>query len=338
MTKDDNDLLKAGKLPRDPEEDVAPMTGAATKVQAKPLQWLSAEELTKPVAEPKYLIDKIALAPGTLAILAGQAFAGKTIVAHDMALAIASQSHASTLGGHGTANNQGPVALLDYEMGKNLTVRRIQRLCRGRGIKIEELMEARRLFVACFPDVKLTDVDAIDRLRSVIDTHGVRLVVVDSARAMMPDVDENDSAVRTYIDRLGVLADATQTAILLLHHAGKLSREQKADPRAYLRGSSGWIDAPSSAYVLTKDDGLEKTAMVFRHIKCRHRGNTTDPFRLVIEDKVTGKDGKGNTDDKEALSLRWEDWQEVYEAKAEATVKPTGRKAEAIVEVNMGLL
>lgn len=321
MAKDDNDRLREGTLPRDPEDGTVPV---APPIESQPreIRWLTAEQITKPVPQPSYIIDKIALAPGTLSILAGQSFAGKSVIAHDLALAVASLSTSSALGGHGMVNNRGPVALLDYEMGHALTVRRIQRLCRGRGAELAELVEQKRLLVACFPDVKLTDDDAIDRLRSVIEAAELRLVVVDSARAMMPDVDENDSTVRKYIDKLGELADTTKAAVVLLHHAGKLSREQKADPSAYLRGSSGWRDAPSSIYVLTTDDtNVGKSECVFRHIKCRHRGLTAEPFKLCIEDS-----DKAGKHDRDALRVAWKEWKEAAADDARATVPEAARK------------
>lgn len=287
-----------------------PVAAATAASGARPLAWLSASDLTATVEEPKYLVEKVALAPGTLCILAGQAFSGKSVVAHELALCIA--GNRSSLGGHGMITTPGPVALLDYEMGRALTVRRIQRLCKGRGLDLASLVEERRVRVACFPDVKLTDADAIDRMRGALE--GVAFAVIDSARAMMPGVDENDSAVRTYLDQLGELADTTGTAILLLHHAGKLTNEQKSDPRAYFRGSSGFLDAVSTAYVLTTDAD-EPQACVFRHIKCRHRGVPAKPFKLVIEDKVSSvKPNSNDPADRAALRLLYQDWLEVKEA------------------------
>lgn len=104
----------------------------------------------------------------------------------------------------------------------------------------------------------------LDELDALVKRHQPALVVLDSFRSLWPGGDENDSAaVEPVLNRLRLLAERHATAILMLHHAGKVGAEY--------RGSTAIGGAVQILYSLCRHesdpDARERRELICR--KCR---------------------------------------------------------------------
>lgn len=235
---------------------------------------LDAGALAAPLLPVRYVLRHFRFAPGRPSALVGYAGTGKTYLACDLGLAVA--------GGQGDAwgsldaDTTGPVVHLDYELGTELRAR-YQRLARPRGLDLAQLGGALRF--ASFPEVSLTSPNAYDAFARAVD--GSVLCVLDSLRAATPgSTDENASSVRTCIDLLTRVSEATGCAFVLIHHEGKVpATGDGARPRLQrARGSSAIADALGAAVAVTSTDGV----LAIEHTKCS-RGKLGEPVRLRID-------------------------------------------------------
>ena len=258
------------------------------------------DDFGKEIPATQWLFEKLQLAQG-LTILGAQSFTGKTIVSLDLAIAAATGKDA--LGGFSMGSDKPKrVLYLDYEQQPDMLRQRIERLAHHRKLDLAALKTNLRAY--SFPKLYLNANTTEDELKSIFD--GYDVVFIDTLRAAMPGVEENDSGdVRGILDSL--CRAATGRTIIATHHAGKLTREQKNDMRAYFRGSSGFLDACDSAYVLAevvmKRGGkrVPRTAR-FMHLKNRHiGGETIHPIFISFDD----------TEEKKGLSISWKEWAQV---------------------------
>lgn len=169
------------------------------------------------------------------------------------------------------------MAFVDYEIGDELSRLRAKRLALGMGADWERVV-APRLRLASMPKLYLTSADGEGQWCRALD--GCTFAVVDSLRRASPGVDENDSRITEYLDRLTRVSLTTGCAIVVIHHAstkGDGTGRRKAAPR----GSSAIFDACGSVLVMSAEKGAP--ALV-SHEKAPTRGTTTDDFYLAIRD------------------------------------------------------
>ncbi len=151
------------------------------------------------------------------------------------------------------------------------------------GPELRELIASRMVRVSVLPDLRLTTEGALEHFRQAFE--GVRLVTCDSLRVMIGGVDENSSQVRSLIGILSAASDATNAAVVLLHHAGKPAPEGERTRKDMSRGSSGIVDEFQSLFVATKKKGEPVTCVT--HEKDRELGEPIADFGLRIDDVAT---------------------------------------------------
>lgn len=229
-------------------------------------------EIFDPVPPVDYLLAQLDLCAGAPAVLAGAAFAGKTLIAQALALSIVSGRAA-----WGTFPvRRGRVVHLDYEQGARLTRERYQRLARAMGLTRKDVGG---LMVRCHPPAKIDGKNAEDSMLRAAD--GTSLIVIDSFRAAAPTVDENSSSAREPLDMLARVSEQTTCAFLVVHHAKKPSKEGGNSPSSSIRGSSALVDAAGSVLVAqAQRPGLVQLT----HVKARTSGRPHRPFPLRIDD------------------------------------------------------
>jgi hypothetical protein len=173
---------------------------------------------------------------------------------------------------------------LDYEQGAGVTGRRMQQICSGMGLRVEEIDEWWR--TAIFPPLNLST-DGAEQLYSKL-FEGFGLAIIDSLKAVVPGVEENSSSIR---DRMAVLTRASERtgcAVILIHHSGKQNPDRSRKEAG--RGSSAIFDELQSAFVLT---GQKGEPIHVSHEKDRVTGQLLDDFWLQIS----------STDDGESLKV-----------------------------------
>jgi hypothetical protein len=145
---------------------------------------------------------------------------------------------------------QMPVGWMDYEQGWRMSAGRMQRQARGLGIDLSAY-PTNALRYAEFPDVYLDEKGSgVDKVAKAVD--GMGLCLMDSAKAITPGIDENDSRIRIPFDALSRVTMKTGCIFLVIHHFGKSGGDQsKLKPlKERMRGSSALFDAMQTVWGL----------------------------------------------------------------------------------------
>jgi len=247
------------------------------------IPWETADAVFQKLPPVPWVCKDLYLASGRPCLLMGYGYSGKSIAAQALLLSIASGKF---VWGRFYVHRPGRVLHLDHEQGRRATFLRYQRLARGMGIDPASLQDTLR--VASIPDFRLTDSDAEKRLTASVE--GVNVCLIDSLRATIEGVDENDSTVRAFLDRLLRVSEATGCVFIVIHHSGKGSGER--DEREAARGSSAIFDACGTVLRLVGElEGGGTNVKVSMAKTCADAcGSTPDPFFLRIADVTEGTD------------------------------------------------
>lgn len=233
-----------------------------------------------------YLQRELGITPGPPTLLAGFGFSGKSLFAQDLALSVLTGT--PVLGNPQWICKQGGVIHLDYEQGPHLTSLRYQRLARGRGLAPSNEWPLQLVAAA---GGYLEDIETLKKLEGLM--RGQQLLIIDSLRASCPTLEENDSASRLVLDRLGVISGRTGCSVVVIHHAPKPTSGDHSLGVRTVRGTGAFYDAATSVIVLHR---AEKGAPVqVHHSKERTRGVPLDDFQVTISG-----DGDG------PLTLQWQ--------------------------------
>jgi biotin operon repressor len=236
---------------------------------AEPLATVHAAQLVETARPVEWLVDGLLLRSGA-AILGGAPKAGKSFLALDLCVAVAS----GTVGaGHFRVGTACPVTLLCAEDPNPVLAQRLTALARSRSVALAELP----IEVIVESAVRLPD--ALPRLAATLSRSRPGLLLLDPL-IRLHRADENSATeMAVVLDGLRDLARAAQTAILLVHHARKAP--SSGSPGAGLRGSSDLAAFGDSNLYLRRlaNDGLE--------LRIEHRaaaGPQPLHLRLCVDD------------------------------------------------------
>lgn len=217
-----------------------------------------------------YLCDELKIGPGSVTIIGGSGFGGKTLVCMDMAVSV--MTGTPFLGRF--AVQRGRVAHFDYEMGDRLTGTRYIRMLRDRGIDGSTLPDDS---LGCYLLPRAISPESIDEMTYL--AQGATLCIVDAFRGAFVSVSENDSSSRACLDMLTRVSERTGCTMLVIMHSKKESKD--IDVRGSLRGSSSLFDAAQCVYMLTADKN--KPTKV-HHEKERQEGILLPTFGFTVSD------------------------------------------------------
>lgn len=288
------------------------------------IQFLDDDALFSPEPPADLVVPTLGLGKGPVHGFFGQGFAGKSVVAFGMGMAVAS---GRPIWGAFRCK-QGIWVHLDHEQGKRRTKGLIQRMTLGMGIDREEIRGQIR--AAIYPSINLTSPSALDHYCRALE--GATIATCDALKGMTPGVDENDSQIREFIDLLGVVSERTGCMIVLIHHAGKTPMDGSRPRKESGRGSSGIFDACQSVWILSAKKG-EPT--VVTHEKDRELGYLVDDFGLRIEDVPLDEERpRGGLRvvhlDREQLRAPQKSAEELADAEQKAWLATIGRVRDAI--------
>lgn len=227
--------------------------------------------------EPNWLVKAFGWVAGPAHLVAGYGGSGKTFALQSAALSIAA---GRAVWGY-YPSRRGAVLHLDYEQGPRVTIERYHRLLSGMGLTRSDV--GRLEYQYCSNTggphqltIGAADADRLERLMM-----GRDLLIIDSLRAAVGSLDENDSRIREPLDLLGHLSAVTGFAVICVHHARKMNvRDDAQQARFAVRGSSAIFDACASVLVLT---GRKNELKTMCHEKSRE-SQPLDDFNLVIQD------------------------------------------------------
>jgi RecA-family ATPase len=236
-------------------KDMSEFSDEVGKIVAPAMAFASVDDLIVESAPPDIACEVLRITAGRPCIIAGQGSSGKTWLAQELLL--------STLLGKrlfgGRYRPAQRVVNLDYEMTKQPLMRRYKALLPKHDdeesicyLTDKKLMEAAFL-VSSIPDEKPMMNDS--KFCSILDKclQGATICVIDSLRASLPGIDENDSRIGQYINALAKVSSNTGCAIVLLHHAAK-SKEGGIN----IRGSSAIRDACGSVWTIDSKSRTDK--------------------------------------------------------------------------------
>lgn len=192
----------------------------------EPLATIPAAQLVATTTPVKWLVEDLLLEGGA-AILGGAPKTGKSFLALDLCVALASK----TIGaGHFRALSARPVVLLCAEDPAPVLASRLEALARSRSRPLSDLP----IEVIVEPAVRLPD--SLGRLAKTLARSRPGLLLLDPLIRLHRADENSASEMAVVLDGLRDLARAQQTAILLVHHARKAAAGHS--PGAGLRGSS----------------------------------------------------------------------------------------------------
>lgn len=246
-------------------------------------------------------------APGRPNQIQGYGGAGKTMVA--IAAAVAMVASVPIWGCSSLLPAERPLRgiHLDYDQGRNATLRRYQRIARGMGIEPSTIADGLR--VVSRPPIRLTSfadpksVSGIDRegaINAYCDVvKGYDFAIVDALRGLVAGIDENDSRIRDFLDILGDVSEQTGCTIIFLHHTGKggTGKGGAARPDAEQgRGSSAIQDGSGSVLLVAADPdhaGIVSIKMTRDSADRDGGARMEDSYLAIVDVPIDGNDTAG---------------------------------------------
>jgi hypothetical protein len=234
-------------------------------VTAEPFPVIRMAEVAEDPGRARWLVQSLWTSSGA-GVLGGQPKAGKTWLALDIALSVASGT--PCLGAF-PVPEPGPVLLYLAEDSAANARDRVSGLCQHRGVNLNEV----DLMLLSTPLLRLDRSDHAQRLTATVANIRPRLLVLDPF-VRVQSIDENSATeVSRLLSGLTDLKRAFHLAILLVHHVRK---NGSGHPGQTLRGSSdlrAWGD--SNLFLRSRGDRLQLSA--------EHRtAKAMDPVDLAL--------------------------------------------------------
>lgn len=167
--------------------------------------------------EPPWLVPGMGIGPGAYTLISGAPGQGKTLLALDLARAVATGG--SFLGEHPVAR-PGRVLFIDHEAGRFSTTRRRQLL----------QIPDRAVDIVTLPAWSFGTQEGPTALARAAQYY--TLIVIDNLRATLPEQDENSSDIRNWFKRLNQISELTGVTLVVIHHNAKGSNRDTAEAAA----------------------------------------------------------------------------------------------------------
>lgn len=185
--------------------------------------------------------DKI-LVCGTVALLVGPGGVGKSLIALDLALSVASGTRWLE-----SEEFKAPVrSKVAYFIGEDplqYVGLRIQNICQRKGILLKDIQEM-DIFSSRKPDdtfnlrtFKLSNKENLEELENYIFDNHIKLVVFDTLSNFSTYRENDNTEINQLMNQLQDIAERTDCLILLVHHTNKQSGYNTLD-QSGIRGAS----------------------------------------------------------------------------------------------------
>ena len=209
-------------------------------------------------------------------LLVGEGGVGKSWLEMDMATAAASGQ--KWLGHNGCPPI--PVMVLDQDTGENITKRRIQMLCRGRGVQAASLAE--QLFVLPRCGFRIDKPDHRKWLIAEAKARSIRFLMVDALVAIHGS-DENNANEMAKILRgcIGEVIDKVGAGLSMIHHMNKPTKENQGNATHRVRGSGEIVNSSDCKISFIKQAGVTK--MVLDRSRSAAEEDWPNPITFRIE-------------------------------------------------------
>jgi len=205
------DVYRLAVLAVDPTAQPASDDGGAASPRQPRFVVYSAKDALQPQPPIDWVVERLICA-GSVSAVVGNPGSKKTWALLDMAVCVALGREWIDL-----LTQPGPVLIVDEESGKRRLGRRINHVLTGHSAD-----ESTPLFYTCLSQLNLREPSDVAALHALIVETGARLVILDALADVMPGADENSvKDVQPVFMALRGMAESTQAAIVIIHHAGK---------------------------------------------------------------------------------------------------------------------
>jgi len=277
------ELFDAAGLRRRTPESVPPGTATSVKppdvirlsTPLTPLPTIRAAELAgAQESEPEWMIEGLWSAEA-VGIIGGEPKQGKTFVALDMAIAVASGAPCLR---HFPTRRTGPVLLYAAEDSHHVLCQRLQGIAAAAGVDFEAL----NIHIIVVPTLRIDRVDEQRALRATVAQLRPALLSLDPLVRLHAGDENVSREIAALLGYLRSLQREFHTAVVLVHHARKNAAHERGGQA--LRGSSdlhAWGD--SNIFVRRNSKGS--------YLDIEHRaapGTDKLPLELVAEPPVLG--------------------------------------------------
>jgi RecA-family ATPase len=284
------------------------------------IKLISAEELQKKEIEPLKWIVKDLLPEG-LTILAGRPKNGKSLLALNMALAIASSNSFMNK----LETSKGKVLYLPFEDGERRFQKRLNEICKGYNLEKApiNLLVPEELF---FPEL---NEQSIGLLQNLIEKENLQTVIIDTLGSAIPggDLSQNYNYHFDYqmMKKYQKLANSKRMSIIMIHHTRKMKAENVFDE---ISGTTGITGASDVNMVLQKN-----VSESLLYIQGRDLEDKTIKMNLSKENFTYSFDGEGeisriSPERKMILTILQE--HPNSEMKVEEVIEKIGKSSEAV--------
>lgn len=263
--------------------DAAEAAAAATWATPTVNDWggFEIDDIVCAIPPVPWLCEGLRIAPGPPTLLAGYGGIGKSMLAQQLALCVATGRAMFGM----LAVCSGRVLHLDYEQGERECRTRYQRLAADMFRDEKDAAGILRgvLEVASPPPATL-DADGMEAAL-IAKCTGFTLCVIDSLRAASPTLDENDSRIRVPLDMLWRVSKATGCTFVVIHHARKDSKNNGAGGNQNMRGNSSINDAAQTVIMCEPFADTELSGFNILCGKVRS-GQKFAPVSVTLSDPV----------------------------------------------------
>lgn len=234
-------LEQAYRTPRREPARIAGINPPATTTHAPGapqtgrFRLLTTQDALQPQPPVNWIVNNL-FSAGSLNIVFGLPGAKKTWALLDMAVCVS--AGAAWLG---MKTQAAPVLVVDEESGERRLLRRLGEILRGHGYITADLP----IYAVSLAGFNLRNIEDMNHLHELILQTGAGFVLIDALADIMPGADENAvKDVQPVMLALRQVAEKTQAAIQLIHHANKTGIQYRGST-ALLGAVDGMIQVTS---------------------------------------------------------------------------------------------
>jgi hypothetical protein len=256
--------VKAGHaqvMKQESEEEA--VAGLVRWHKEKGLSFIQADEEPKPV---DWMVDGIMTFDG-IALLTAKSKVGKSSLTYDLAIAGATGTGSiRTPEGGWLFDFKGKAVktyYLDTENNNSLSLRRLDSLCKEKGVSRREVLGSGDLLMTCLetktpPWINPGDnleqtIDKAGRFGEMLGNAGVRFIVLDVASHCYPEDDQRDENDRAFVANFFKVVNAmrarARACVLIVHHQRKGASEHGNEMAS---GSGQWLRTPTTLISVNK--------------------------------------------------------------------------------------
>lgn len=239
--------------------------------------------LEEPVPEVKWEVERF-IAQGDRVVMFGEFGAGKSFLAHSMAVALA--HGLPWLGQYATTARR--VLFLDEEMSEQETRRRLRRIAGGLGVNLNTVNS--NLLIASHSIGEFNS-PALGHLRTVFREWDPEVIFVDSLRRVLPGDENRAQDISAFWRSMESIWNAGQRTMVFLHHMNKPPMEGMREARHRASGSTDILAGADAGiavgYLHTPDEAPYRRATI-EGVKAR---STKEKSQFTVQWNVVEDDG-----------------------------------------------